>query len=227
MTSVEIRTRASQSSLGDRGESSGRARYSTRLHFPARLIVTVEGEVDASNRRDLGRFVERHLRGTSQLLLDLRSVDFFGAQGFSALHYISVCCNRSDVDWVVVGGCAVMRLLTIVDPDHVLPLADDFDSACEHLDHLVCRRYPIPGAISAVGHSIDRVPRSRLEPGRQPAAVRSAVAASSRNEPWPSSPIWSSARSVKPASQWARAAPAIASRSGPLEIESATSSRTN
>jgi anti-anti-sigma factor len=151
MTVVEIRTRTSPGSLNDGVEASGRARYSARLYFPARLIVTVEGEVDASNRRDLGRYVERHLRPTSQLLLDLRAVDFFGAQAFSALHYISVCCSRSDVDWVFVGDRAVARLLDIVDPDHVLPLAADFDSACEHLDHRVCRRYPIPGPMSRTG----------------------------------------------------------------------------
>ena len=146
MTTVETRTRTSLGSLGDGVEASGRARYSTRLYFPARLIVTVEGEVDASNVRDLGRYVERHLRPNTQLLLDLRAVDFFGAQGFSALHYISVCCSRSDVDWMFVGGRAVVRLVDIVDPDHALPQADDFDSACDHLDHLMCRRYPIPGA---------------------------------------------------------------------------------
>jgi anti-anti-sigma factor len=227
MTSVEIRIRAPRSSVGDGVKSSGRARFSTRLYFPARLMVTVEGEVDASNRRDLGRFVERHLHPTAQLLLDLRSVNFFGAQGFSALHYVSVCCNRSDVDWVIVGGRAVRHLLTIVDPDHVLPLADDFDSACEHLDHLVCRRYPIPGAVSAIGYPIDRAPRSRLKPARQPAAVGSAVATSSRNDRWPSPPIWASAPSVKPASQWARTTPAIGSISVPLEIESTASSRMN
>ena len=51
-----------------------------------------------------------------------------------------------DVDWVVVGSRCVLRLLGILDPDQELPLADDFDSACQHLEHLVCRRYPIPGA---------------------------------------------------------------------------------
>ncbi|MDT5191606.1 MAG: hypothetical protein QOI28_3857, partial [Mycobacterium sp.] len=56
------------------------------------------------------------------------------------------CCSRSDVDWMFVGGRAVVHLVNIVDPDHVLPQADDFDSACDHLDHLMCRRYPLPGA---------------------------------------------------------------------------------
>ena len=86
------------------------------------------------------------LRPTTQLLLDMRAVDFFGAQGFSALHFVSVRCSRLDVDWVVVGSRSVLRLLAILDPDRELPLADDFDSACRHLEHLVCRRYPIPGA---------------------------------------------------------------------------------
>jgi hypothetical protein len=45
-----------------------------------------------------------------------------------------------------VGARAVERLVDILDPDHVLPQADDFDSACDHLDHLMCRRNPLPGA---------------------------------------------------------------------------------
>lgn len=146
MTTVGIRSRTLLGSVGDGAESSGRARYSAHLYFPTLLIVTVEGEVDAANRRDLGRYIERELRPTTQLLLDMRAVDFFGAQGFSALHFVSVCCNRWDVDWIVVGSRSVLRLLGILDPDHELPLTNDFDSACQHLEHLVCRRYPIPGA---------------------------------------------------------------------------------
>jgi anti-anti-sigma factor len=146
MTTVGIRTRTSLGSVGEGVGSSGRARYSAHLYFPALLIVTVEGEVDATNRRDVARYVERQLHPTTQLLLDLRAVGFFSAQGFSALHFIGVCCTRSDIDWVVVGGRDIVRLLGILDPDHVLPLAADFDSACEHLERLMCRRYPIPGA---------------------------------------------------------------------------------
>jgi anti-anti-sigma factor len=146
MTTVDIRARTPLRTQGDEAESSGRARYSAHLYFPALQIVTVEGDVDATNHRDLGRYVVRHLHPTTQLLLDLRAVNFFGAQGFSALYYIGVRCTRLDVDWAVVGGRDVARLLRIVDPGRVLPLADDFDSACRHLERLVCRRYPLPGA---------------------------------------------------------------------------------
>ena len=91
----------------------------------------------------------------TQLLLDMRAVEFFGAHGFSALHFVSVCCNRFDVDWVIVGSRCVVRLLGILDPDHELPLANDFDSASQHLAHLVCRRHPTPGADVAGPNSID------------------------------------------------------------------------
>jgi anti-anti-sigma factor len=146
MTIVGERSRTSLGGLGDGEKSPDRARYSARLYFPALLIVTVEGEIDASNSRDLGRYVERQLRPTTQLLMDLRAVEFFGAQGFSTLHFIAVCCSRRDVDWVLVGGRDVGRLLGILDPDHVLPFVDDFGSACERIERLDCRRYPIPGA---------------------------------------------------------------------------------
>ena len=146
MTTVDIRARTPLQTQGDEAESSGRARFSAHLYFPALQIVTVEGDVDATNHRDLGRYVVRHLHPTTQLLLDLRAVNFFGAQGFSALYYISVRCARLDVDWALVGGRDVTRMLRILDPGRVLPLADDFDSACRHLERLVCRRHPLPGA---------------------------------------------------------------------------------
>jgi anti-anti-sigma factor len=151
MTILGERFRTPLGSLDDGAKSPGRARYSAHLYFPALLIVTVEGEIDASNSRDLGCYVERELRPTTQLLMDLRAVEFFGAQGFSTLHFIAVCCSRRDVDWVLVGSRDVRRLLGILDPDHVLPLADDFGSACDQIERLDCRRYPIPGA--AVRHT--------------------------------------------------------------------------
>jgi anti-anti-sigma factor len=146
MTTVDVSIEPARRAMADEAASSGRARFSAHLYFPALQIITVEGDVDATNHRDLGRYVVRHLHPTTQLLLDLRGVNFFGAQGFSALYYISVRCARLDVDWALVGGHDVARILRILDPGSVLPLADDFDSACRHLERLVCRRYPLPGA---------------------------------------------------------------------------------
>jgi anti-anti-sigma factor len=101
------------------------------------------GDVDALNARELGRFVERHTHLSKQLVLDLRAVDFFGSQAFTALYYISVYCARGDVDWIIVGGAPVRRLLSICDPEGELPLADDLSSGLMRLDRLAHCRYAI------------------------------------------------------------------------------------
>jgi anti-anti-sigma factor len=99
----------------------------------SRLAVAVIGDIDAHNGRDLGRFVEQHTGISRQLVLDLRAVDFAGTQAFTALYYISVHCARNDVDWIIVAGPPVRRLLSICDPDGELPLVDDLTSGLQHL----------------------------------------------------------------------------------------------
>jgi anti-anti-sigma factor len=101
------------------------------------VCVGVTGEVDATNRRALGQFVERHTRISKQLVLDLSDVEFFGSQGFAALYYISVQCIRRDVDWMIVGKRMVQRIIAICDSDGELPLVEDLGAAQRKLDHLV------------------------------------------------------------------------------------------
>ena len=66
----------------------GRATFTVRHPSPTRAAVAVMGDVDAVNARELGRYVERHTHLSKQLVLDLRAVDFFGSQAFTALYYI-------------------------------------------------------------------------------------------------------------------------------------------
>ncbi|AFM19901.1 anti-anti-sigma regulatory factor (antagonist of anti-sigma factor) [Mycolicibacterium chubuense NBB4] len=120
----------------DEQERCGNATFAVRRCSPTRTAVAVVGEIDAINGRGLGRYVERHTRASRQLVLDLRAVDFFGSQGFTALYFISVQCARSDVDWVIVGGPPVQRLLAICDPEGELPFAPDLGSALSRLDRL-------------------------------------------------------------------------------------------
>jgi len=63
------------------------------------------------------------------LILDLRDLDFFGTEGFSALHRVSVCCARAGIGWVVVPGEAVSRVLRIGDPQGLLPAALTVEAA--------------------------------------------------------------------------------------------------
>lgn len=127
-------------------ERRGRASYAIRSLSPTVSVISVAGEIDATNGRDLGRYVERHTATASQLIVDCTAVGFFGSQGFSALHYMSVSCSRIDVDWVIVPGREVRRMLRICDPHGELPLADSVDAARLRLDRVARRLAPVSWA---------------------------------------------------------------------------------
>jgi anti-anti-sigma factor len=120
----------------DEVHRSGRAVFTARVLTDARMLISVKGDVDATNRQALGRFVQRHTRVSKQLILDLSGVNFFGSQGFTALYYVSVQCARRDVDWMIVGSRTVLRILRICDPDGELPVVGDLSAALTRLDHV-------------------------------------------------------------------------------------------
>jgi anti-anti-sigma factor len=95
----------------------------------AMLLVTADGELDASNAWDLADYVEDVLDASRRLIVDLRGLSFFGTQGFSSLHHINVTCSRAQMNWVVVPGSEASRLLRICDPERALPVADTLESA--------------------------------------------------------------------------------------------------
>ena len=115
----------------DRREQHHRAIFSACHLSGTTVLVTVRGEVDATNGRALAGYVERQVAGSTRLVLDLAAIDFFGTAGFAALHNVNVICARYGVSWVLVVGPQVRRFLRICDPDNVLPLED---SAVDHVD---------------------------------------------------------------------------------------------
>jgi anti-anti-sigma factor len=90
---------------------------------PSCVVITVHGELDASNASQLADYVQRCAAHAKSVVLNLTDVEFFGTAGFSALHTINVRCAGADVRWTVVPSRAVSRLLRICDPDNALPLA--------------------------------------------------------------------------------------------------------
>jgi anti-anti-sigma factor len=115
----------------DRREQHHRAIFSACHLSDTTVLVTVRGEVDATNSRELAGYVERQIAGSARLVLDLTVIEFFGTAGFAALHNINVICARYGVDWVLLVGPQLRRFLSVCDPDHLLPLED---SAVEHTD---------------------------------------------------------------------------------------------
>jgi anti-anti-sigma factor len=112
----------------------------------SRVVITVDGELDASNASQLADYVAECMAHATPVMLDLSNLEFFGTAGFSALHLINVQCAGANLRWAVVPNKAVSRLLRICDPDHTLPLvasvhdvpdADDEDQDPNRLFQLV------------------------------------------------------------------------------------------
>jgi anti-anti-sigma factor len=110
----------------------------------SRVLITVHGELDASNASELADYFDLCIGHSTPLILDLEGLKFFGTAGFSALHLINVKCAGANLRWAVVPNKAVSRLLRICDPDNTLPLAssvhdvpDADDEAQDRLFQLV------------------------------------------------------------------------------------------
>jgi len=110
-------------------ERSHLACFTARDLHAATVLVTAEGEIDACNARDLVDYAERKSVLRPKLILDLSRVDFFGTQGFCALHRVNVSCSRRGVAWAAVPSREVMRVLRICDPSGGLPLAVTVEAA--------------------------------------------------------------------------------------------------
>ncbi len=105
------------------------ARLASRRLMSSVAVIRALGGIDASNADTLTEYTLGHLTRCRELILDLRDLDFFGTEGFSALHRLSVCCARAGIGWAVVPGEAVCRVLRIGDPQGLLPAASTLEAA--------------------------------------------------------------------------------------------------
>ncbi|MUL81079.1 STAS domain-containing protein [Mycobacterium sp. CBMA247] len=110
------------------------ATFATRWLPPSTAVISAHGEVDAANATDFADYALRHIAATERVVIDLTGVDFFGTAGFSALKAIEVRCSVGDVDWVLVPGKSVNRLLRICDPDSELRTRNSVAAALSTLN---------------------------------------------------------------------------------------------
>jgi anti-anti-sigma factor len=123
--------------------------HTTRLAYrrlrSSVAVVSVHGHIDASNADTLTEYTLGHLMRCRGLILDLRDLDFFGTDGFSALHRVAVCCAHPGIGWSVVPSEAVARMLRIGDPESLLPTASTVEAAMAIIQDQPYRP-PQPGA---------------------------------------------------------------------------------
>lgn len=84
-------------------------------------VISVGGELDASNAGQLADYVQRCASYCEWLVLDLNDLEFIGTAGFSALKAITDRCAETMVYCTTVPGVTVSRLLRICDPGNALP----------------------------------------------------------------------------------------------------------
>ena len=105
------------------------ARLASRRLRSSVAVISAHRHIDASNADTLTEYTLGHLMRCRGLILDLRDLDFFGTEGFSALHRVSVRCAHAGTGWAVVPSEAVCRVLRIGDPQGLLPAAGTVEAA--------------------------------------------------------------------------------------------------
>ncbi len=107
-------------SVAQSWQQSRTAQFTARWG-PMGTVITADGELDAANADQLAAYVQRSVKRSRRVILDLRGLEFIGTAGFSALHRINVVCSGTQVHWAMVPSQAVSRLLRVCDPDGTLP----------------------------------------------------------------------------------------------------------
>jgi hypothetical protein len=100
----------------------GPAWWGTHSLTPSVIIISAHGNIDASNAGELTDYTRDQPTRLKGLIVDLRGVNFFAIEGFSALLSISVALARRGTVWALVPGAAASRVLRICDPQHELPV---------------------------------------------------------------------------------------------------------
>jgi anti-anti-sigma factor len=124
---------SAQAAAGPDDHTCHTARFSAHRLSDTTEVITAVGELDASNSQAFVEFALRNAATTKVLILDLTGVEFFGTAGFSALHTFNVQCAGERVEWALVPGTAVNRVLRICDPDATLPASDSVEDASAEL----------------------------------------------------------------------------------------------
>ena len=105
------------------------ARWACRRLKSSVIVISADGDIDAANAATLREYPLRCGGDCRGLILDLRGVEFFGTEGFSALRGLFVCCLGSGTGWAVVPGAVVTRVLQICDPQGSLPITRTVEAA--------------------------------------------------------------------------------------------------
>lgn len=93
------------------------------------LVVRITGELDLANATEVRRFVTERVQPDRRLMLDLSEADFAGTALLPILAEVSDKATRRRVEWVLLVGRAVHRLLKAADVVAHFPVVLSFDQS--------------------------------------------------------------------------------------------------
>lgn len=105
------RYRPDPSRIG-RTESWRRATASADITTES-VVVTITGELDASNTTDFGHYIDHHSGVAPTLYVDLREVTFISTSGLAVLRRVQHLSAQRGSRWWLVPGPAVRKVLRI------------------------------------------------------------------------------------------------------------------
>jgi anti-anti-sigma factor len=113
-----------------------------QLHIRARslaAVLSVNGEIDASNADLVADAIRRFSRLDGPLILDLSHLDFLGLAGLRALLVLDHEHQQARRHFSVVSGAALRRL-TRVFAEHNLPIVDSVPEALQLIEGFIRSR---------------------------------------------------------------------------------------
>ena len=142
MTAVHSASTAPDALHGKSVIDCGRA-YLTAQVYTWLTVITISGDIDATNAPDLGHHVTALVPDDGALIVDMADTDFIGVDGLRALFVLNVECARVDTRWAVIGSHALHRLLHVADPDGLVPAVRSATEALHRVRRSRRRRRPL------------------------------------------------------------------------------------
>jgi anti-anti-sigma factor len=107
-------------------------------------VVTISGDVDATNIARVTADVTRLVEVGNALLVDLSGVGFFAAHGLSALLAIDAACQHAELPWALVASHAVNRALRLSECSEIIPTVRSVPAAMQYFARLTRMRRQVP-----------------------------------------------------------------------------------
>ncbi len=136
MSACEQSTQLSSSIKSDCGEwvlwQGTRRRGAWAKAYPHSrtvAVVTLGGEIDASNAESAGLYLRGYVSVARPVVADLTDVAFLGASGMRQLLTLNDDCAKAGMQWALVTNHMVRRLFRILRVDDELPLTSSLGEA--------------------------------------------------------------------------------------------------